>query len=110
MAEGIRTLDSTITMQTLTLASHYDKSKEPAKTEYRELTFAEASNLQSGEHVEFVTRHGKVARAKVNGKPQTWKTRPGECRIPLKYGMYEFFDVWYREFNPSNGETLIQPV
>jgi len=93
----------------LTLKSHYDRSKTPEPAEYRHLTFAEAVALRGGDHVQFVTRHGTVANAKVNGAPQTWKTRPGECRIPLKYGMYEFFNAWYRNGEPS-GEELVTPV
>jgi hypothetical protein len=29
-------------------------------------------------------------RVRRNGKTKVWKTRPGEFRIPYKYGMYEF--------------------
>ena len=28
-----------------------------------------------------------------NGATKTWKTRPGEFRIPVKYGMYEHFYI-----------------
>jgi hypothetical protein len=28
-----------------------------------------------------------------NGATKTWKTRPGEFRIPVKYGMYEYFYI-----------------
>lgn len=28
-----------------------------------------------------------------NGATKTWKTRPGEFRIPVKYGLYEYFYI-----------------
>jgi len=31
----------------------------------------------------------KVTRVRVSGKCKTWKTRPNEFRLPVKYGMYE---------------------
>lgn len=30
-----------------------------------------------------------VTRCRVSGRCQTWKTRPAEYRLPVKYGMYE---------------------
>jgi len=27
-------------------------------------------------------------RVRVNGQPQTWKTRPDEVRVPVKWGYY----------------------
>lgn len=30
------------------------------------------------------------------GKLQTWKTRPEEFRLPLKYGLYSYGDVTHR--------------
>lgn len=35
----------------------------------------------------------KVERWRRNGKTQTWKTRPGEFRIPVKYGLYGYGEV-----------------
>jgi len=39
-----------------------------------------------------------------NGKTQTWKTRPNDFKIPVKYGLYEYTyitqdncDSWYVE-------------
>lgn len=28
-----------------------------------------------------------------NGKTQVWKTRPNEFRIPVKYGLYEYYNI-----------------
>lgn len=33
---------------------------------------------------------GTPERWKVDGKPKTWKTRPGEVKIPVKHGMYDY--------------------
>lgn len=33
---------------------------------------------------------GSCQRWRVNGRPQTWKTRPDEIRVPIKYGMYVY--------------------
>ena len=33
---------------------------------------------------------GKVYRWRRNGKTKTWKTRPTEFRIPVKYGLYDY--------------------
>lgn len=30
-----------------------------------------------------------------NGATQTWKTRPEHFRIPVKYGMYDFGQIWH---------------
>jgi hypothetical protein len=28
-----------------------------------------------------------------NGKTQVWKTRPNEFRIPVKYGLYDYYNI-----------------
>jgi hypothetical protein len=35
----------------------------------------------------------RVENWRRNGKTQTWKTRPDEYRIPVKYGMYNFSQI-----------------
>lgn len=32
-----------------------------------------------------------------NGKTQTWKTRPGEFRIPTKYGLYSYGEITHHD-------------
>jgi hypothetical protein len=32
---------------------------------------------------------GKVRQVRVSGKLKTWKTRPNDWKLPVKYGMYE---------------------
>lgn len=58
-----------------------------------------------------VTR--KVYEWRRNGATKTWKTRPGEFRVPVKYGMrdYSYIDQWdARRFHvesecPLRGES-----
>ena len=35
-------------------------------------------------------RNGKPAKCRRNGATKTWKTRPNEFKIPVKYGLYEY--------------------
>jgi len=35
----------------------------------------------------------RVENWRRNGKTQTWKTRPDEYRIPVKYGMYNYSQI-----------------
>lgn len=37
--------------------------------------------------------NGEPLRAKVNGAPKTWKTRPLDVRVPVKHGLYNCFYV-----------------
>lgn len=42
--------------------------------------------------VSYGPRQGKkesVTRIRVSGSCQTWKTRPNEFRLPVKFGLYE---------------------
>lgn len=32
-------------------------------------------------------------QARLNGKIQTWVTRPTEFRQPMKYGLFTYFDI-----------------
>lgn len=44
-------------------------------------------------HVTLKNRDGSPVRCRVNGKCKTWKTRPGEFRLPVKYGLRECFYI-----------------
>lgn len=43
----------------------------------------------------FITKTGR--RWRRNGKTQTWKTRPGEFRIPVKHGLYEYGEITHEQ-------------
>ncbi len=36
---------------------------------------------------------GTPVRARVNGKCKTWKTRPDDFRLPVKYGLRDCFYI-----------------
>jgi len=36
---------------------------------------------------------GEPVRCRVNGKCKTWKTRPDEFKLPVKYGLYQYFYI-----------------
>ena len=57
---------------------------------YRPMTVYEAKRLRAGEHAPARDTSGKVRTVTINGRPKTWKTRPGDVRVPLKYGLYEY--------------------
>jgi len=77
------------------------------------ITLEQAKNLKYGDTVYFVQMYktvntyfehstgrikavnepvegDKVRRFKVNGAAKTWKTRPNDVKVPLKYGLYDF--------------------
>ena len=72
------------------LVSGYDRRKNPARAAFRPMTVEEAKNLRPGGHAEIKAQDGKVRNVKINGKPKTWKTRPNDVSVPIKYGMYEY--------------------
>jgi len=81
----------------------YDESK------YRPLTIEEIKQLRLGDRVQFVSRTHDVRRIKINGAPKTWKTRPHDVKVPVKYGLYEFS---YSGFvgGVHFGETLVTEI
>lgn len=51
---------------------------------------------------------GRPARARVAGKVQTWKTRPDDFEIPMKYGMRDSFNiVGERHVHPPRGGMIV---
>lgn len=44
-------------------------------------------------HVKVKNAKGRPAVCRRNGKCQTWKTRPADFRLPVKYGLKECFDI-----------------
>lgn len=41
-------------------------------------------------HVSTCNKDGSPLRVRVNGATKTWKTRPTEFKIPVKYGLYSY--------------------
>ncbi len=38
----------------------------------------------------------RIVRVRPSGRCQTWKTRPDEFRLPVKYGLYESGEITQR--------------
>ena len=57
------------------------------------ITFQKAIEAREFHHVTFKNRDGTPLRARRNGKTKTWKTRPGEFRVPVKYGLKQCFYI-----------------
>lgn len=60
------------------------------------ITLEQAKNLHFGQVLTRDTHlasTGRPQRWRVNGKPQTWKTRPDEVRVPVKWGLYVYDSI-----------------
>jgi hypothetical protein len=51
--------------------------------EYREILYHTTQEDSRGESLE----------CRVNGKCKTWKTRPDNFKLPVKYGLYDHFYI-----------------
>lgn len=89
--------------ETFLLADGYCKKKEPVPVLYRPCTFEEAlklsgtvlfKSIQPAKTYKrdgaFVRVDGETRNIKINGAVKTWKTRPFDLQIPVKYGLKEF--------------------
>lgn len=76
-------------METLFLVNGYDRRKNPERARFRRMTVREAKSLRPGQSVPFLANDGTFRECRVSGAPKTWKTRQGDVRVPVKYGLYE---------------------
>ena len=83
----------------LELMRRGDRRKNPEVNRYRRITLAEAKLLRYGQRVYILDRNGRVAEAKVNGQPKTWKRDASRIEIPMKYGLYEYFTLTARDYD-----------
>ena len=79
-------------METIELADGYSRNKKPAILRFRRMTVREAMALRYGQTIPFKANAGTARNVKINGNPQTWKSKKnaGRVRVPVKYGMYEY--------------------
>lgn len=71
------------------VADQIDKDKREGK-----LTPQTALTAQNFWHRTITRKDGVTpAEARRNGATKTWKTRPGEFKIPVKHGMYDYFYI-----------------
>lgn len=87
------------------LESGYSKPRFSGSRPYRDMTFEEVSNLRYGQHIEVRGNSGRVVDVKVNGAPKLWKTRSGDVRVPVKYGLKEYAYILFQD-----GEYLEGPL
>lgn len=62
------------------------------------ITKEQAVELGGKHRAQLQTIHMRTAAGlpyycRVNGKCKTWKTRPEDFRLPVKYGLYECFYI-----------------
>lgn len=53
------------------------------------VTKEQAMNAGYRQNFWFKSRDGKIKKVYVSGQCKTWKTRPNEFRLPVKFGLYE---------------------
>ena len=64
------------------------------EVEAGELNYYTAQTAREFYHRTITNADGySPAVARRNGATKTWKTRPGQFRIPVKHGMYEYFYI-----------------
>jgi hypothetical protein len=98
-------------IKTLTLRDGYDRTKHPAVHTFRPMTPDEARALGWGTgEIYFECDGGTFKRCRPNGRPKTWKTRPADVELPVKYGLRECARAVSRNGEmvlPSGGRLLV---
>ena len=92
-----------------TIRDGYDRKKHPRMFKVRPMTFEETLLLKHGDECLFHANDGSARRVRVTGKVTTWKTRPRDLSVPVKYGMYESARVEYRN-GVLHGTVLLMRV
>jgi hypothetical protein len=57
------------------------------------VTMQEAMTHRTFYHVTLKNSDGTAVRCRANGRCKTWKTRPDDFRLPVKYGLRECFYI-----------------
>ena len=83
-------MDTVVNQEWLEAPNGYDKRKNPQMLRYRRMTVEEAKSLSHGTVV-CLAHNGVLRNAKINGSVKTWKRSPERVRVPMKYGLYEYF-------------------
>jgi hypothetical protein len=63
----------------------------------KKLSVSQLKKLKYGDIVYLPANCGHLLNVRVSGKPQTWKTRPNEVKVPFKYGLYEYGYITHRD-------------
>ncbi len=67
-----------------------------------EISRRELEKMLDSGRLELLLNNGRWIKARRNGKTQTWKTRPSEFRIPLKYGFRGYAEITHRDIGHDN--------
>lgn len=67
----------------------YSRKRFEGRKQFIQLDFNDVMGLRPGDVIPVVCIDGKVRECRVNGKIKTWKTRPFDLELPLKYGLKE---------------------
>ena len=68
------------------------------------ITKSQAQTLRHFEHATLKGSDGKPVHCRAMGACKTWKTRPNEFKLPVKYGLYQSFYITQDnagEWNPA---------
>ena len=57
------------------------------------ITKEQAMTANNFTHVSIKDSRGNPAKVRRNGNTKTWKTRPNEFKVPVKYGLYEYLYI-----------------
>ena len=57
------------------------------------ITKEQALTARHFEHVTLKGSDGKPVRCRAMGACKTWKTRPNDFKLPVKYGLYQSFYI-----------------
>ncbi len=57
------------------------------------VTKEQAMRARDFHHVTLKDSRGAPVRCRASGKCKTWKTRPEDFKLPVKYGLYQSFYI-----------------
>lgn len=57
------------------------------------ITKEQAQTAKHFKHLDLKDSRGNAVVCRASGKCQTWKTRPEDFKLPVKYGMYDSFYI-----------------
>lgn len=66
------------------------------------MTRSDALTVHTFYHVTLRNADGTAVRCRANGACKTWKTRPDDFRLPVKYGLKQCFYI-----TPSNAKDWL---
>ena len=75
---------------------------------YARLSLDDMKQISQGDRIDFLSRQGAIKQVTVTSI-KTWKTRPNDIRLGLKYGLYEYSYATI-ENGYYSGEILVKSV